>query len=160
MYLKRKKGDTTSEIFGCYCLNIELCLFFCKIESLPLSLLPPPGAPALPSHGTDDVELVVLEGQIAGVDVDDVVRVVDTEDRVRAVPVQAVHGRRTDLDDEQGDEADGEEGGGAGQHHDADQGAPLLPLVGRDDHRSHTIVTSLLASSDTTLTAMHSTPPF
>ena len=114
----------------------------------------------MPSHRTDDVELIVLEGQIAGVDVHDVIRVVDTEDRVRAVPVQAVHGRRTDLDDEQGDEADSEEGGGAGQHHDADQGAPLLPLVGRDDHRSHTIVTSLLASSDTTLSAMHSTTPF
>ena len=114
----------------------------------------------MPSHGTDDVELIVLERQIARVDVHDVVRVVDTEDRVRAVPVQAVDSCRTDLDDEQGDEADGEEGGGAGQHHDADQGAPLLPLVGRDDHRCHTIVTSLLASSDTTLTAMHSTPPF
>ena len=107
----------------------------------------------MPSHRADDVQLVVLEGQVARVDVHDVVRVVDPEDRVGAVPVEAVHSDRADLDNEQGgDEADdGEEGGGAGLHHGAAQGTRLLSLLSRDD--SQTIVTSLLASSDTTLTA-------
>ena len=108
----------------------------------------------MPRHWADDVQLVVLEGQVARVHVHDVVRVVDPEDRVRAVPVEAVHGDRADLDDEQGDEEadDSEEGGGAGQHHDAAQGTRLLSLLSRHPD-SQTIVTSLLSSSDTTLTA-------
>ena len=108
----------------------------------------------MPRHWADDVQLVVLEGQVARVHVHDVVGVVDPEDRVRAVPVEAVHGDRADLDDEQGDEEadDSEEGGGAGQHHDAAQGTRLLSLLSRHPD-SQTIVTSFHASSDTTLTA-------
>jgi len=122
------------------------------VDDVPLSLLPPSRTPAMPCHWADDVQLVVLEGQVARVHVHDVVRVVDPEDRVGAVPVEAVHGDRADLDDEQGDERDeSEEGGGAGLHHDAAQGTRLLSLLSRDD--SQTIVTSLLASSDTTSTA-------
>ena len=101
----------------------------------------------MPRHWADDVQLVVLEGQVARVHVHDVVRVVDPEDRVGRVPVEAVHGDRADVDDEQGDERDeSEEGGGAGLHHDAAQGTRRLSLLSRDNPQ--TIVTSLLASFD------------
>ena len=79
------------------------------------------------------------------------VGVVDPEDWVGAVPVEAVHRDRADFDDKEGEDDRGEEGGGAAVHHDADQGTRLLSLLSRED--SQTIVTSLLAFSDTTLTA-------
>jgi len=40
--------------------------------------------------GTDDVDLVILPRFVAAVDVDDVIGVVDAEDRVRRVPVNVV----------------------------------------------------------------------
>ena len=77
------------------------------------------------------------------------VGVVDPEYRVGAVPVKAVHSNGADMDSKQGDEADGEEGGGL--DHGAAQGTRLLSLLNGD--LSQTIVTSLLSSSDTTLSS-------
>ena len=74
-----------------------------KYEFLPPSTLPSPCAPAMPRHRADDVQLVVLKGQVAWVHVHDVVGVVDPEYRVGAVPVKAVHSNGADMDSKQGD---------------------------------------------------------
>ena len=41
-------------------------------------------------NGANDIDLVVLPGLVAAIDVDDVIGVVDAEDRVRRVPVNVV----------------------------------------------------------------------
>ena len=70
---------------------------------------------ALLGSGTDQIDLIVLPGQIANVDVEDVIGVVDAKDRVVLVPIDEV--RLLGLDKgQQGGEHDGQDDA-IGTHH-------------------------------------------